>query len=195
MTPAIPAALVGLLACSMQHCGPTPKESGDTILMVLPFVVLSAMGVQWVFLKLWKSLRQSIVLDWGRNLFFCGALLLPAGYAFLTDGRPGEWLPIAYWLFGCSYVAAMLLVTRLMLLSNDARLVFFVPHLFLSAIFAAPALPLALGLAQRKWQDASEMMWIMPGFGGWVPGGLFLLLFIEVLWRRARLRRLGSGTD
>jgi hypothetical protein len=190
MTPAIPAVLIGLVACSMQQCGPTPKESGDAILMVLPLVVASAMAVQWLLLRLWRPAKGSIALDWGRGLILCGLLLFPSAYAFLTDTRPSEWFVMAYWLFGTSYLAVLLFVTRVWLFFGDARLVFFAPHLALSAIFALPALPLALGLGGKPWQDVAEAMWIFPGFGGWVPGGLFLVLLVEALWRRSRALKL-----
>jgi hypothetical protein len=57
-------------------------------------------------------------------------------------------------------------------------------------VLAAPAPLVALG--QQHGGALSEpviIAWAALGFGGWVPGGLLLLLIIEVAVRRGRVSR------
>jgi hypothetical protein len=191
MQATIPAVLLVALCSSGAHCGPTPEESGQTVLLVAPFVVLCAMAVQWLILALWRSVRPALLLDWRKNLALVGGLAFPAAWALLVNERPFDFAGIAFWLFGCSYVTAMLLATRIWLLVHDTRRVFFVTHVILCVIFLVPAFVLAL-FGGRPLQNAAEAMWIFPGFGGWISGPLFLVLLLEIVIRREMLRRRGS---
>jgi hypothetical protein len=187
----IPSVLLVALASSGAHCGPTPEESGQTVLLIAPFVVLCAMGLQWLLLALWRSTRPALLLDWRKNIGLVGGLAFPAAWALLVNPRPLEFAGIAFWLFGCSYVTAMLVATRIWLLVHDTRRLFFVTHVILCVIFLTPAVLVAI-FGGRTLQNVGEAMWIFPGFGGWVSGPLFLVLVIEAMIRREMLRRRGS---
>ncbi len=174
--------LVALCASSGGHCGPTPEESGQTVLLIAPFVVLCAMAVQWLLLAMWRATRPALLLTWRKNLALVGVLAFPAGWALLVNSRPFEFASIGFWFFGCSYAAVMLVVTRIWLFVSDTRKVFFLPHLVMSIVFLLPAVVLAL-FGGKPLQDIAEPMWIFPGFGGWVAGPLFVVLMLEAAIR------------
>jgi hypothetical protein len=177
-----------LLAAATQplSCGPSPQEVGQQVLIVAPVVFLLSLGVQWILLRVWQRRWPDLVLRWRRNLSVAAALLVPAGLSLVLAERTVE-LPIAVWLFGCSYGAVLLLATRFMI-SVDRRRAFTLSHLLPIALFLAPAAVLALGLANGVGKTA-ENLYILPGFGGWTTGGLFVAMMIEALVRTRRAVR------
>lgn len=173
-----------LCAAAVQpiHCGPSPQEVGQQVLIVAPLVFLLSLGVQWLLLRVWQRRWPDLVMRWRRNLSVAAALLVPAGVSLVFAQRTSD-LVLAVWLFGCSYGAVLLLATRFMI-SVDRRRAFSLPHLLPIALFIVPAAVLALGLGDALGKTA-ETLFIFPGMGGWATGGLFVILIIEA-WLRTR---------
>jgi len=104
----------------------------------------------------------------------------------LGDRR--EELAMAVWLFGCSYTAVLLVATRLALW-RDRRRAFTLPHVLPLVIFLVPAAALALGIlptGNTRVDDLYIDLYVIPGMGGSVPGGLLAVLMTEALLRTRR---------
>jgi hypothetical protein len=173
---------------SLMDCGPTAQQVGEQVLIVAPLVFLLSLAVQWSLLKLWQKLRPDVALRWRRNLIVAGVLLVPAVASFVLGDRTRE-LSLALWLFGCSYTAVLLVATRFLLWWDRPR-AFTLSHLLPMLMFVVPAGVLALGLVDRVGRMNAEDVFALPGFGGFVTGGLYLALIVEALIRRRRLAKV-----
>lgn len=175
-----------MAVAATEKCGPTQRETGEAVLIVWPLVILLAALPQGALLATWKKLRPEIELPWARLGLLIGAAAIMAGFMVVNAEKPWRWATEALWLFGCSYGAVLLLATRLWL-QGDRRHALVGPHLVASVVFVPYAMTLRGGLFDGARFD-TEMVFIVPGYGGWVTGGIALLLGIElfVRWRKRR---------
>src|SRR5262245_16711553 len=105
------------LASGELNCGPSPNEQGRVVLLVAPLVVLLAMAVQWLLLRLWKNLRSNLELSWRPNWLIIAPLALLALWPLVL--RDFRYAVIAFWLFGTTYLALLLAITRVMLFFRE----------------------------------------------------------------------------
>jgi hypothetical protein len=175
------------LATEPVNCGPSFQEEGQAVLLVAPLVMLAAMGVQWLVLAPWRRRWRSLELRWRPGLAVVAVLGAASVATALFAPRAKEWAPIAFWLFGCSYAAVLLVVTRVWLHFDRAR-VFALPHLVPLVAQVGLAGMAATG-EFGALRHLDEWVWILPGFGGWAAGPIFVVLLAEA-WLRNRRRPL-----
>ena len=185
--PVLLAAVAGATSCN-----PSPQEVGQQILIVAPLVFLLSLALQWVLLRVWRRRWPDIALRWRTNLLVACALVPPAALAFALGHRRDE-LGLALLMFGASYAAVLLVLTRLVLWRARSR-AFTLPHLPALVLFLAPAFFLALGLESPLNADAGAL-YLYPGMDGWVPAGLFAALTAEALLRTRRVGGVRSVDD
>jgi hypothetical protein len=170
------------IAAGADSCGPDPQQQGQLVLIVAPLVFIVTLGIQWILLKLWERRFPEVTPRWSANLFVMGALTV-ASLVTMAVGSPGYYLIFAFWMFGTSYAAVLLLTMRIWMIF-DKRRAFTFAHLVPLLLYMIPAATLAVGGMRDTWMwRHSENFFTLAGFLGYVPGGIFLLLLIEALIR------------
>lgn len=185
MTPlAGPLLLAIAVAATGSQCGPNNQQTGEAILIVWPVVVLLALGPQLGLLALWRKLRPAVSLDLARVWIIVMLATAVAIAVVVRAEKPWRWADAALWLWGCSYGVVLLVTTRIWLMA-DAKNVLLGPHVVATVVFVPLAAALyggfADGIGDPSW------LFILPGYGGWATGGLFLVLLVEVLLRRRKV--------
>lgn len=171
-------SLIGAIALLASGCAPSPRETGEAVLIVWPLVILIAALPQFLLIRLWQWRWPGVVIDWKRLLVLVGPAVTISVSMIIAATAPWTWAPHALWLFGTSYLAALLLVTRAWLASPWRAHSVIAPHLVTSAIFIPCAMALRAGMFETAAIDWAGFF-IFPGYGGWVPGGVALLLLAE----------------
>ena len=179
------AAAVATAATKI-HCGPTAEEAGQAVLLVAPAVLLVTLGLQQLLLFLWRRRRTDLSLRWKRGAALVGVLAVPAILVAALAHDPLEWAPFAFWLFGCSYAALLLVSTRLCMLQRGPidLVLAHAPPLILLIV---PAVALTLGVNRVLDLGCPECLFVHPGGGGWIAGPLAAVVFLEA-WLRTRKR-------
>lgn len=185
MTPlAGPLLLAIAVAATGSECGPNNHQIGEAILIVWPVVMLLALGPQLGLLALWRKLRPAVSLDLARVWILVTIATAVAIAVIVRAEKPWRWADAALWFWGCSYGVVLLATTRIWLMAN-AKTALFGPHVVATGVFVPLAAALyggiADGLGDTSW------LFIFPGYGGWVTGGLCLVLLVEVLLRRRKV--------
>jgi hypothetical protein len=175
------------LAASPSRCGPTNAEAGQAVLLVSPLVLLVGLGLLRLLFFAWRGRWSDGGLRLGPNGVLFALLVLIAIGAAATSSRAWGWAGFALWLFGCSYLSLLLLAWRIWFFVNAssafrwAPTAAMVPNTIVSLVTAA-------GWIQ---EESVQLVWVAPGYGGWISGGLFLVLLVEAIVRgRARRRGL-----
>lgn len=172
-------------------CGPTTREASIAALVVAGAIVVLANALVWPLWRLWRRVRPELDFRWrpsvaiGLGLSALGLLAAALPY----EGRMAQWLGIGLWLAGTSYMTLFLLVWRIRVPAPNGLAW---AHAIAGALVFLPAVPLAfVGSTQGELHDALMFVWVLPGYGGWVSGPLYVLLLIEALvrWRRASSRQ------
>jgi hypothetical protein len=186
------AAKIGALALvtsALDHCGPTHTEVGEVVLVAWPVVMLVGIAVQMPILLLWRRHYRELKTPWPHMVAsFAVAVSLALGVIVNRDSHGyAPWLGIALVAFGTSYLAFLLLATRIWL-AFDRKMPQLGAHLVAIAVQIVPAMLLAAGLWPDERPDPTGLF-ILPGYFGVVPGGLFVGFLVEA-WLRNRHKPL-----
>ena len=169
-------------------CGPNTREASIAVLVVAVAVMVLANAVVWLLWLLWHQVRPGLGFRW-RPFVVVGLALSAVGLFASTrpyHGNMAEYLGMALWAVGTSYLTFLLLVWRIGLSAPNGLVV---AHAIAGTLMFAPALPLAfVGSTQGELDDPLLFLWAFPGVAGYVPGPLFGLLLLEALVRLARSR-------
>lgn len=188
LEPPMRAAPVLLLLVA--GCGPNAREAGVAALVVAGPTVVLASALLWPLWRLWQRTRPELVFRW-QPFVYVGLALSGVGlFAAVLPfhGSATEWMVIALWALGTSYLTLVLLVWRIRL---SARNGLAWAHGIACAIQFLPALPLAFfGSTEGELEGPLLAVWMLPGYGGLVAGPIYALLLLEALvrWQRARSR-------
>lgn len=189
------AALLLVALVLASACGPKTREASIAVLVAAGGIVVLANALVGLLWLLWRRVRAGLGFRW-RPFVVIGLALSGVGLVaevVPSGGSMGEWLVIALWAVGTSYLTFFLLVWRVRL-SAPHGLAW--AHAIAGTLMFAPALPLAfVGASQEPLPDALMVLWVLPGYAGFVSGPLFVLLLIEALvrWRSARGPRGASA--
>lgn len=168
------------------NCAPTPHHTGEAVVVAWPIVMLLALGPQVVLLAIWRKARPAIDLDLRLFAAWLGlAAFVGLSVAAAAD-NPWKWLDSAVYLFGMSYVAVLLVATRVVVSTAPKRAVL-VPHLVTSVVFVPYAIALYFDVTLGI--PSPEGIFIVPGYGGLLAGPIHLALLIEAVIRRIRASR------
>lgn len=184
------------MVAASDECGPTRQQTGEAVLLVWPAVIVLAALPQALIVWLWRRLLPAVDLAWWRVLALVALAAVVGVLTLLVGERPWRWAKEALWLFGCSYGAAVLAATRLWLWRwpRAALGPLLGPQLVATAVFLPLAGLLRLGLLDSAGSGLpAENLFIYPGMGGWVPGGMMLVLGIELAVRLLRRKRPTSS--
>lgn len=184
-----PLVLLGLVGLAA-GCGPSTREASVAVLLVAgPVVVLvnALVGLLWL---LWRRVRPELAFRW-RPFVEAGFVVSAVGLlaaALPFEGDVLEWVLIALWAVGTSYLTIFLLVWRIRLSAPDGLAW---AHAIAGAIELVPALLFGfLGATEGALDKPLLVVWMLPGYAGLVAGPLYGLLLIEALvrWQHARRR-------
>jgi hypothetical protein len=186
--PPVRAAALLLVLALATGCGPSTREASIAVLIAAGAIVVLANAIVGLLWLLWRRVRPELRFRWQPfatvGLVLSGLGLLADSLA--TSAAVSEWLAIALWAAGTSYLTLFLLVWRIRL-PAPAGLAW--AHAIASTVLFLPALPFAFaGSNDGELADALLFLWIIPGYGGFVSGPLFGLLLIEALVRWGKLR-------
>lgn len=169
-------------------CGPSDAEAGVAVALASPLVLLVEMALFALLRQLWSRsgagpfpspLQGWVVLL--AVLVAYGALASFAG----PFSAAAEWVLAAVWAFGTSHLALALVIWRIWLAVRPRDAFVGGPALAF-AILAAPALPLAAGWVPEGDGEPIVALWVVIGYLGWVPGGLYLLALVEAAVRAGK---------
>lgn len=172
-------------------CGPSTREASIAVLIVAGAIVVLANAVVGLLWLVWRRVRPELRFHW-QPFATVGLVLSGVGLlaeALATDAAVSEWLLIALWAAGTSYLSILLLVWRIRL-PAPAGLAW--AHAIAGTLMFLPAIPPAfVGSTHGDIADVLMFLWVIPGYAGFVPGPIFLLLLLEALvrWSRMRSRR------
>jgi hypothetical protein len=187
-----------LVLAMLAGCMPV-KEIGQSVITVTPVVFLISFGFQYLFFRLWKRKWPELTISWLPNLIFLIALII---FAIIFGNTKPLLLGGLLIVFGLSYLTIYLLVLRIWLFFDHAR-VFTWASILILFIFLIPAFPMAAGLAdQSPFVQYVLIVWFLPGslpFGasnmshpGLLPALIFLSLLFEVWFRTRRIGHPGK---
>jgi hypothetical protein len=181
---AVPLLALALVA----GCGPSTREASIATLIVAGAVVVLANAVVGLLWLLWRRVRPELRFRWHPfatvGLALSGLGLLADSLA--TNAAVSEWLLLALWLVGTSYLTLFLLVWRIRVPAPGGLAW---AHTIAGTVLFLPALPFAFaGPTHGQLFDVLLFLWTIPGYGGFVSGPLFALLLIEALVRWNKLR-------
>lgn len=186
------AGLTSLLL--LGACGPTAREMGQAVLWAAPIITILVLLLAWGYARLWRPLvDEPPRVDWRPAVVVAALQLTVASATLLRPELEGDLILIAVWAVGTSQLSLALLPLRLTLRSGTTAYswVFLAPWLLLYP----PAVLLGLVLRDpgSDITDSIAMLWILPGWAGWVTGPLALIAIAEVVIRRVRrARRLAA---
>ena len=179
--------LLAVLAAGLCACGPTEREVGSWVLLVLPAIVFLGGLIQLGYRALWRKVidraqgRAPSRPTLGLLAVSVGLLVIP-----LVTGEIDDDALIALWAAGTTYASYLLLSMRITI-GSDRRYAWsaLVPWL----LIAAPAVWFALfGSTTRG--DFAQLYYMLPGYAGLVPGVMAALMLCEIGVRRhLRARR------
>jgi hypothetical protein len=186
--PPVRTATLLLVLALAAGCGPSTREASIAVLIVAGAIVVLANAIVGLLWLLWRRVRPELRFHWQPfatvGLVLSGLGLLADSLA--TSAAVSEWLPIALWAAGTSYLTLFLLVWRIRL-PAPAGLAW--AHAIAGTVLFLPALPFAFaGSNDGNLADVLLFLWTIPGYGGFVSGPLFGLLLLEALVRWGQLR-------
>lgn len=186
--PSVRTTILLLAFALAAGCGPSTREASIAVLIVAGAVVVLANAIVGLLWLLWRRVRPELRFGWQPfatiGLVLSGLGLLADSLA--TSAAVSEWLPIALWTVGTSYLALFLLVWRIRVPAPGGLAW---AHAIAGAVLFVPALPFAFaGPSDGELSEVLLFLWIIPGYGGFVSGPIFGLLLIEALVRWNRLR-------
>jgi hypothetical protein len=175
--------IASVLLCA--GCEPTEVEAGQAIILVALPITLIGMLLHTALTGLWHKLDASIQIEWRTSWKMLGLLAVLCVAVFVSGLTRGtdDWLGFAFWFVGMSYLSLYLIALRLGVTRSLRRVLPWavsIPWLVLlsPAIYCA-----ALGSADAPVAEWLQALWIFPGFGGYIAGGLMLIFVIEVVAR------------
>ncbi len=169
----------GLLSAG---CGPTHRQTGEAALIVWPIVMLLAALPQAVLINMWRWRWPTLEMHWWHLSMSSAATGLIAVPMFLAAPAPWSWTPTALWLFGVSYLTVLLVATRAWIHTGRDHACIG-PHVVASVVFIPFAALLRTGVFDGVTFD-SAAYFVLPGYGGWVPGAVAVVLVLECWYRR-----------
>jgi hypothetical protein len=177
------------LAC-VSGCGPKAREASVAVLVVAGAIVVLANAIVGLLWLLWRRVRPELGFGW-RPFVVVGLALSGVGLVAtaLPHGDMMEWLALALWAAGTSYLTFFLLVWRIRVPAPNGLAW---AHAIAGTLIFLPALPFAfVGSPDAELPDALMWLWVLPGYAGMVSGPLFVLLGLEALVRWRKVRRGG----
>lgn len=186
------AGLTSLLV--LGGCGPTAREIGQAVLWAAPIITLLVLGLAWGYARLWRPLLEApLRVDWRPAALVTGVQLVLALATLLRPELEGELVLTAVWAVGTSHLTLTLLPLRLALRSGTTAYSWVLLAPWLVLYPPAVLLGLVLRNPDSNLSDSIAMLWILPGWAGWVTGPLALIAVAEVVIRRIRrTRRLAA---
>lgn len=180
---------LALLLCA---CGPTSRQIGQAVLWAAPIITVAVLGFAWLYAWLWRPLREAPVrIDLRPALVVAAIQLALAITTLWAPDLDGELIGIAVWTVGTSYLALQVILLRIALLAPGRVYSWALLAPWLLFYPGAPILGLLSTGGHEDLGDAFAMLWILPGYAGWVTGPLVLIAIVEVVLRRvARSRRM-----
>jgi hypothetical protein len=186
------AGLTALLL--LGGCGPTAREIGQAVLWAAPIITLLVLGLAWGYARLWRPLlEEPLRVDWRPAVVVAAIQLAVAFATLLRPELDGDLVLIAVWAVGTSHLTLTLLPLRLALRSGATAYSWVIAAPWLLLYPPAVMLGLVLHDPGSDLSDAVMMLWILPGWVGWVTGPLAIIAVAEVVIRRVRrARRLAA---
>ncbi len=192
-TPPARALSLALVLALAGGCGPSPREASIALLVAAVGIVVLANFHVWVLWLLWRRVRPELGFRW-RPFVEVGLGLSALGLvaeAIPYDGRMSEWLGVALWIGGTSYLTLFLLVWRIRLTAPKGLAW---AHAIAGSVIGLPALPLAfVGSTRDGLPDVLLFLWFVPGYLGLASGALHAVLLLEALLRWRKARASGAG--
>jgi len=196
---AIHFLILGILLASCS--GPTDKEIGQSVLLVVPTAFIISIGFQDLFFRLWKRKWPDLTMLWLPNSVFFVTLVI---LAFLLGHLNGFVYQTTLMLFGSSYLTILFIVTRIWLAFDPSK-AFTWAAVLTMLLFAIPIFPMILGLTQGTGFFGGFVfpLWVLPGSGlfssggnfeypGLLPGLIFIALIVEVLIKTRKKNNTAS---
>jgi hypothetical protein len=171
-------------------CGPTPEEAARAVLVTLPVAIAVGHLFARLLTWLWRPLGRPPIA--ARPALVAMAVATAAATIVLVVGGDAvlEWVGAALALYGATYLVLSFVAWRLWLHIHPET-----PgswsFIAAQSISVFPGLPLLYGV-DGQYADAVITGWIVVGYMGLVAGPILLILIVEALVRRHRLRGRGA---
>lgn len=185
--------LVVVALCGLAGCGPTRVEAAQLVLFSALPVTLVGLGLQTLYGQLWARVRPVTRLDRRgvRDALIAAGLLTLVPLTRLHSGvldELADLLTIAIWAVGCSYLSILAVILRVGVALDRPGFTRRAP-LLAWIVPAAPALVFALVGSITDKLGFEEVLYLGPGYAGWITGPVVVVLVAEPLIRTWRARR------
>lgn len=179
----IRGAIVAVLPILLCGCGPTEEEAGTWVLCASPMALLAGLLLLAALYRLWRRRYPEVAFRRLPSFLMLVPLVNGAAGKVLFQWKLADGTFLALAAFGTSYLAILFLIWRIWF-AFDERRAFTWATLPAMALCVAPAIWFAYeGSTTQEAPDWVLAYWTWPGFMGWVPGGMFLLLLVEAAIR------------
>lgn len=178
--------LVAIAALAIAGCGPSEREVGAWVLLALPMIAVLGTLLQLGYRALWRrAVDRTTPARLNRRptvwliALSCALFVIP-----FAIGEVDDELLVALWAAGTTYAAYLCLAMRATI-TSDRRYAFsaVVPWL----LIAVPAVLFAL-FGSTTEGDFAQLYYMLPGYAGLVPGGMVVIMVLEIAIRH-HLRR------
>jgi len=169
-------------------CEPSEVETGQAVILSALPITLIGFALHACYRSMWQPMRPDLRLR-ARPMIHSSCLLLMLMFAVLAvfDDGTTEWLVMAFWGVGTSYVTLLVIALRVTAFRRMSK--FFPYAAVLPWLVLMPlAIPLAF-VGSTEVSNGYFILWALPGFFGWVAGPLVLVAIIEVVIHTIRYKR------
>ncbi len=180
-------ACMSLLALSFlgaKNCQPSGPEAAGAVLIVSPFAFLGGLFVLRILYWIWKPMIQSAPFFQKSFAIMFGGLLVLAPIAHVAVPGASEWAEVALWVFGTSYLSVLLLVWRIWLFKKSETAFSRAPIAATIGILSPVPIFLLVPFSHEFTNGLTTILWMLPGFFGYVTFPLFMMAVSEAIARR-----------
>ncbi|MBI3074496.1 MAG: hypothetical protein HYY84_20480 [Deltaproteobacteria bacterium] len=171
------------------QCGPTGPQAAYAVLAAAPVVFAAGLALTRLVQWLWQRLDPTLSFRLRPHASLFVALLLVAVLTAIKGDRVSRWFGMAFWLYGTSYLSLLLVTLRIWWWRSRPRDLTWAPVVPL-VLTLSPTVPLAFETGARSVvEEIAFLIWVFPGYGGIVTGGVLLVLAVEFAIRRGRIAR------
>ena len=174
-----------VVVLALGGCEPSQIQAGQAILLTALPITVIAFGLHRLYAWLLAPFQD--VPGISRRVLISGLAVLIALFVgvFIKGLEPqtDEWLGVAFVAVGSSYATVFAILLRVFIQVRNERLYSWAP-LAPWLLYLPSAMVFAFSGSSDEPLGAILLLWIVPGYFGWIGGPCLVVVFLEAALRR-----------